>query len=97
MEDDFRVRTGTEAPALGDQLVAQFDIVEDFAIEDSPHRPVLVRNGLIAGGEVDDAQPCVAEARTPVRRGPDRLGIGTAVHEAGRRTREVVRGNSTTR
>ena len=41
LKNDFGVGAGAEAPALGHQLVAQFDIVEDLAVEADPHRAVL--------------------------------------------------------
>ena len=71
--------------------------VVELAVDDDVEAVVFVGERLIAGREVDDAQPRVAEARTPVRRDPDCLGVGAAVHEAGRRTRQSVGGDPATR
>ena len=43
---------------LGDQLL----VVVDLAVEDDDHRAVFVEQRLLAGGDVDDRQPPVAEA-----------------------------------
>ena len=97
MKRDLAVGPGLEAMPFRLQLRPDPLEVVELAVDDDVDGVVFVVERLIAGGEVDDAQPRVAETRTPVRRGPHCLGIGTAVHEAGRRTRESVRGNSATR
>ena len=45
-----------------DQVIAQFYIVEDFAVERNDNRSVLVCHGLLAGSQVNDAQPHVPQA-----------------------------------
>ena len=52
---------GAEAMAVRDQLGTNRGKVVDLAVEDGPHRAVFVRQRLIAGREIDDAQPSVAE------------------------------------
>jgi hypothetical protein len=58
------LRFETVAPAL--QLVAQFPVVIDFAVEGHPDRPIFVGQGLAAARHVDDAQPDMAESRLRV-------------------------------
>ena len=53
--------------------------VVDLAVEDDPDRAVLVAERLIAGREVDDAQPAVAEADAAVE--IVAAGVGTAVRD----------------
>ena len=53
---------GAEAMAVRDQLGANRGKVVDLAVEDGPDRAVFVGQRLIAGREIDDAQPSVAEA-----------------------------------
>ena len=38
-------------------------VVVDLAVEDDPDRAVFVRQRLMAGRQIDDAQPAVAERR----------------------------------
>ena len=57
----FRCRSmsgtcGRVAPAR-----AEAPVVVDLAVEDDPDRAILVRHGLLAAVEVDDAQPAHAE------------------------------------
>src|SRR5580704_14589652 len=43
------------------QFSAQFEIVIDFSVEDRPHRVVFIVDGLLATGNIDDAQPAHAQ------------------------------------
>ena len=54
--------------------------VVEFAVHNNTNPFVLVRYGLIAGYQVDDTQPGVAEAYLPVFRKPDALVIGSAMN-----------------
>ncbi len=58
---------GAEPMAARFELGAQLGEVVDLAVEDDPDRAVLVGHRLIAGGEIDDAQPAVRRARCPRR------------------------------
>ena len=42
----------------------ELDVVEDFAVERDPKGSILVRHGLTAAGEIENAQPCVGQAGT---------------------------------
>ena len=61
MHDHLGVRTGPKAVTLRLQLGDQGVEVVDLTVEGDPDRPVLVRERLLAGGEVDDREPPVAE------------------------------------
>ena len=63
VDDDFGVAAGSEPMAEPLELVTQLDVVEDLAVEDDPQRAVLVRERLLAAGEVDDREPRVTRAR----------------------------------
>jgi hypothetical protein len=52
---------------LGDELLADFEMVEDLAVEDDDLGPVLVVNGLASAGNVDDAQATVAKPNVLVK------------------------------
>src|SRR5437867_4730518 len=56
MDDGFCVAVGTIAmPALF-QSCAQFGVIVDFAVEDDPNCAGLVAEGLVAAGDVNDAE-----------------------------------------
>src|SRR3989442_3379999 len=61
MHDHLGVRTGPKAVTLRLQLGDQGVEVVDLTVEGDPDRPVLVRERLLAGREVDDREPPVAE------------------------------------
>src|SRR5947207_178432 len=63
MQEDFGVRLSAEAMALADELLAKFDVVEDFAVEGDPERAVGARHRLAAAGQIENAQSRVREAR----------------------------------
>jgi hypothetical protein len=48
------------------ELGAQLDVVEYLAVEDRPDRAVLVRDGLIASGQVDDGEARMRETYGPI-------------------------------
>src|SRR5574341_562257 len=54
MNDGLGGGGGIELVAAGDQVFAQIVMVVDFAIEDDPDRTVLVRDRLVAAGDVND-------------------------------------------
>jgi len=56
MHQDLGVALGAKTMARANQGRAQFAIVVDLAVEDHPNGPVFVRDGLAAGGEIDDAE-----------------------------------------
>ena len=68
MKNHLGIRARAESVAFARQLRAQFDVVENLAVERDPDRAVLVRHRLLAAGEVDNAQPRVRQAYRSDRR-----------------------------
>ena len=79
MDDDLAVAAGAEGVAGGLELGAQLAVVVDLAVVDEPDGLVLVGDGLVAAGAVDDAQAAVAEADGGRLEGAG--VVGAAVHE----------------
>ena len=67
LQQDFRITTGAEAMAPRDQLFAQLDIIENFAVEGDGKLAVIGHHRLGAVGETDDGKPDMGEARTGCR------------------------------
>ncbi len=57
----FGIGLRGEAMAAALQLGAQFDVIENLAVEDHPYRAVFVAHRLVAAGQVDDAQAGVGQ------------------------------------
>src|SRR6266699_3828278 len=70
MKDGFSIAVSAVGVSTGDQWFAQRLVVVDFAIEDHPERAVLVAHGLVAGGEIHDAEPAHADADAILRIDP---------------------------
>ncbi len=62
VDDDFRVGVGAEPVPLRDERRAKLLEIVNLAVEDDPDRAVLVRERLVPLGQVNDAQPAVAES-----------------------------------
>src|SRR5579884_1047089 len=67
MNDGFRVAARIEAVAAGAQPDDQLPEVVDFAIEDDPHRAILIPDRLTARVEVDDAEPPHSQAHAAAK------------------------------
>ena len=63
VNDGLGVGARAVAMAGGFELRPDVGVVVDLAVEDDPDRAVLVRHRLMAGRQIDDAQPPVAERR----------------------------------
>src|SRR5581483_8233723 len=61
VDEHLAVGASAEAMSLGDQFLAQLDVVEDLAVGDDPDRFVLVRQRLKTTSHVNDRETCVAE------------------------------------
>ena len=62
MNDHFGVGMICAKPvSRAEELIAELDMVVDFAIEDGRERFGLVEDGLLAGFEIDDCQAAHAE------------------------------------
>jgi hypothetical protein len=71
-------------PGLFKLLLYAFVIVELAVYDDLPGA-VLVRDGLIASGQVNDAQACVPETDVSVRRYPIALAVRASMTKGFRR------------
>ena len=86
VHDDFRVGVRPEPVPAALELGAQRRKVVDLAVEDDPHRVVFVRQRLLAGGDVDDAQPAVGEADAFAE--IEAVGVRAAMGDRSRPSRE---------
>jgi hypothetical protein len=50
----------------GHELAPDVRVVVDFAVEDDPDRAVFVRERLLAGAQIDDAEPAVGKGRVRI-------------------------------
>ena len=62
MNNRFSIRACAVAMALRFKMPANIGMVVDFAVEDDPDRSVFVREWLLAGAQVDDAQSPMRES-----------------------------------
>ncbi len=67
VKGDFAVGFGGEAVAALLQLLADGLVAVELAVDDDVGAAVFAGHGLVAGGEVDDAEAGVAEADAMVR------------------------------
>ncbi len=74
VEHHFRIALGREGVARSDQLPAQFPVVVDLAVEDEHERAILVVEGLVRPGEIDDGQAPEAQGGAAVVEIPFRIG-----------------------
>src|SRR4029077_674885 len=74
-----RVATATDLVAGRLELAPQLAEVVDLAVEDGDDVPALVRDGLVAGLQVDDRKAAVAEDAAPV--GGDGAMVRAAMYD----------------
>src|SRR5262249_1140205 len=79
MHNNFGIAVGVEAVATGLEFAAQLGEIVDLAVENDPDRLVFVVDGLLATGEVDDAEAAHAEAYGATN--VDALVSGVAVND----------------
>src|SRR5262245_11917605 len=65
--------------------------VIELAVDHDPLRFVLVGDGLIPGGEVDNAEPRMTQSSEPVGREPGALTVGPAMVERGHSVSKGIR------
>ncbi len=78
-EDGLGVGTGMKAVAAFFQFRAEFFVIVDLAVENDYRIAVLGKDGLVAGGEIDDFQAGCAEGY--IGRFEDALLIGPAMED----------------
>src|ERR1700687_1242579 len=67
MKNDLGIRARGEPMPLTEQLFPKFQVVEDLTVEGYQQRRVLVAHGLLAAGEIDDAEPGVRQTHAVFR------------------------------
>ena len=81
VDQDLAVGARAQAMAALRQLLLVALVVVELAVHDHVDRLILVRDRLVARGEVDDREPRMPHANAPVRRDPLALAVGAAVVE----------------
>ena len=57
MDQDLCIAVGPKLVPLRDQAIAKFFIFVNFSVKDHPNGTIFVRNGLMSGSKINDAQP----------------------------------------
>jgi hypothetical protein len=98
MDDGLGIARGVEDVAGGFELGPQLLVVVDLTVEDEPHGSVFVVDRLLAGRQIDDAQPAHPETDAGFHVDPFVVGtampddVAHAVHQ--RHIRVAPRGGS---
>ena len=79
MDDDLGVGVRIKRVTLADEVFLDLREVVDLPIEDDPDRLILIVDRLMAGRQVDDAQPAHAQGGLPVDIEP--FVVGPAVDD----------------
>jgi hypothetical protein len=80
VNDGFGVAAGAIDVASGFESGAQIGVIEDFAVVDNLQAAIFIGHGLMAVGEIDDAQAAEAESDEFIAK--DAAIVGTAVSDA---------------
>ena len=94
VQDDLGVGGGAEPVPSGLQVQSQLRVVEHLTVEDDPQGLVFVRDGLLAGAQVDDAQAGIAEPDVVVEVDAELVGSAMADRPEHRAEGRFVRGRS---
>jgi hypothetical protein len=86
VEDDFRVRDCGEVVPLGQEFGRQFTVIVDLSVENDPQGKILIGDGLVAGCEINNAQPPHPDAQREICMDPTSIGPPT-----GKRLAHVVK------
>ena len=81
VDNGFGVGARGKNMAVGQQFLPQLGIVVDFAIEEYPDAAVLVGDGLMSSGNVNDTQATVAQ--TNPTGSEDSIVIGSTMTQGG--------------
>jgi hypothetical protein len=80
VNENLRVgMTGAKHLTEPKELLAQFDVVVDLAVEDYPDSSILIPHRLMAAGNINDSQAPMAEMHTKLIVDPDDLFIRPAM------------------
>ena len=95
VQRDLAVGRGPEPVALLLQLALDPLEVVELAVDDDMHAPVLVRDWLVAGRQIDDAETRMAEPHAPVRSHPLPLPVRPAPHQLRGGALDITEGHGT--
>src|SRR5262249_39052516 len=82
MQHNFAIGTGPQVMPRTFEFTLNGFVAVELAINDDPGSLVLACDRLIAGLEIDDAEPRMAKSNPAVRADPMALPVGAAVIEA---------------
>ena len=88
MEDDFGVAMRAKTVALALQFRAELDVIEYLAVEGDGQPTIDVVHRLLAAGQVENAQPDVAQPDRTVER--DTMFVGPAMTQWREHPRHVA-------
>src|SRR5260370_33184142 len=79
MKHNLAIGPGAKLVSRSFKLFLDRFVAVEFAVDDNSKAFVLVRDWLISGRKVDNAEPCMPECDPPVRSDPMPLAVGTAM------------------
>lgn len=82
VKGDFAIGPRAETVTAGLEIALDALVVVELAVDDDVGAVVLRGDGLVAGHEIYDAEPSVAQSDVAIRRDPVALTVGTAVIKA---------------
>ena len=82
MQGDLAVRSRSQEVSAPLELVLDCLEIVELAVDDDPSALVFASDGLIAGREIDDAQPRMAKGHSPVGGYPVALSVGSPMVKA---------------
>ena len=88
MQGDLAVGPGAQLMSARFELALDRFIAVELAVHHDPRPAVFAGDRLVAGGQIDDAEPGVAEPGHAVRRHPVALPVRAAMMEALGRSRQ---------
>ena len=65
-ENHFRVGMRVKGPALALQIFAQLAVIVNLAVKNNPPGLILIMDGLVAGGKVNDLEAAHGKTEVPV-------------------------------
>src|ERR1700722_7553586 len=79
MDQNLAITVRSKAVPFVDQLLAEFDVVEDFSVANHPDGVIFVAQWLPAAFDIDDRQACVPKQAMPLQQFLATLIIGSAM------------------
>src|SRR5436309_6014225 len=93
MKCNLAIGPGSKPVSRLFELLLNRLVTVEFTIDDNPKSFVFVRDRLISGRKVDNAETCVPETNLAVRCDPVTLAVGTSMTETLRSPLQCLCGN----